>query len=253
MIDQQIQAGALPEPGDDVVYMIFTAKGTNFSDDLGYQMCTDYLGYHWQTDVPSGTLTYGVVGDCAIGFAEVTATFAHELVEIASDPGFAGGYVFTTTSNDPWYPLNGLENADMCDSADYVVEDGYTYQRVWSNTAAAAAVTSPCAPIDPNEIFYNVYADPQIIPKVAVGQSAEFTLTGWSAGPVADWPLDYDAEYYGSFTPEVELSANTINNAKTVTVKLTVPPGTPPNRTGTAMIYSGDGYGRFWPVSVRSQ
>lgn len=253
MIDQQIQSGALPPLADDVVYMIFTAKGTNFNDDLGYQMCTDYLGYHWQTDIPSGTITYGFAGDCDIGFQEVTATFAHELIEIASDPGFTGGYFFDPGSADPWYPLAGLENADMCDTADYVVENGNTYQRVWSNSAAAAAVTSPCAPVDPAEVFYNVYADPPMIPKVSAGQSAEFTLTGWSAGPVADWTIDFDAEYYSTFTPQVELSANTINNGKTVTVKLTVPPGTPKNRLGTAMIYSGDGYGRFWPVSVRSQ
>lgn len=253
ILDEQIQAGNLVPPADDVVYMIYTAKGTNFSDDFGYQMCTEYLGYHWQTEIPSGTITYGFVGDCNIGFEEVTATLAHELIEIATDPGFSGGYVFNPLSSSPWFPLSGLENADMCDYADYVTEGNYTWQRVWSNSAAEAAVTSPCAPIDPNEIFYNVYAEPDTIPKVTAGQSATFTLTGWSAKEIPDWTISYDAEYYGNFTPKVELTDTTMNNGKSVTITLTVPAGTPKNRVGTAMIYSGDGYGRFWPVSVRSQ
>ncbi len=250
-VDQQIAAGQIPSPKSDIIYMIYIPGATDFDDGMGYHMCSDYLGYHWQADVPTGTLTYAIVGDCT-DFSELTATLAHEYIETASDPGETGGYFLQVAKTDPWISQAGLENADLCDYADYVTEGAYTYQRVWSNSAAAAAVTSPCAPIDPEEIFYDVYADPAPVPKVAAGQSATFTLTGWSTAPVPDWALSWDADYYSEFKPGVELSAATINNGKSVTITITVPAGTPKGRLGTAMIYSGDGYGRFWPVSVWS-
>ncbi|MFO0589286.1 MAG: hypothetical protein U0441_17240 [Polyangiaceae bacterium] len=253
LIDEQITAGAIPKPDDNTIYMIQLPSKVVFDDGQGYAMCTDYLGYHWQGDLPTnGTMTYAFIGECDIGFDEVTATLAHEYIETASDPGFSGGFFLAVPKTHAWISQQGMENADMCDSADYVQEGGFTFQRVWSNTAAAAAITSPCAPIDPNEVFYDVYADPQTPPKVAAGQSATFTLTGWSTAPMADWALDYDAQYFSEFEPKVEMSAKTINNGTTVTVTLTVPPGTPKGRQGTAMIYSGDGYGRFWPVTVFS-
>ncbi len=251
-VDQQIAAGLIPKPTADTMYMIYIPAPVDFSDDLGYHMCDDYLGYHWQVDLPSGTLTYAVVGDCMAGFEEVTATFAHEYIEMATDPGDVGGYYMQLAKTDPWASQNGQENADLCDYADYIVEAGYTYQRVWSNSAAAAAITSPCAPVDPTAVFYDVYAEPAPIPKVAAGQTATFTLTGWSTAPIPDWDLTFDADYYSEFKPTVELSQKTINNGTTVTVTLGVPANTPKGRLGTAMIYSGDGYGRFWPVSVRS-
>lgn len=253
LLDQHVADGLVPAPADDIIYMIYVSPETTFDDGTGYYICSDYLGYHWQSDVPSGTMTFAIVGDCGRGFDEVTATFAHEYIEAASDPGFVGGYYMQLSQSDPWVSIDGLENADLCDYADYVVEAGFTYQRVWSNTAAAAAVTSPCAPVDPAEVFYNVFSDATSVPQVAAGESATFTITGWSAGPVADWSLDYDAVYYGEFEPAVELSAQTINNGQTVTLKLTVPAGTPAGQLGTAMMYSGEGYGRFWPVSIRSK
>lgn len=253
MLDQHISGGLLPEPASDVIYMVYISTQTVFDDGTGALICDDYLGYHWQADVPSGTLTYAIVGDCGGGFDEVTATFAHEYIETATDPGFVGGFYMQLAKSDPWYSIDGLENADMCDYADYVVEGGFTYQRVWSNSAAAAALSSPCAPVDPAEVFYDVFSDAKSIPEVAAGESMAFTLTGWSTAPVADWALDVDASYYGEFEPGVAWSSQTINNGKTVTLTLTVPAGTPPGRLGTAMVYSGEGYGRFWPVSVWSK
>lgn len=253
LLDQHVVNGLIPAPEPDILYMIYVSAETKFDDGVGYYICTDYLGYHWQADVPSGTMTFAIVGDCGLGFEEISATFAHEYIEAASDPGFEGGYYLQLSSKDPWISVDGLENADLCDYADYFIEDGFTYQRVWSNAAAAAAVTSPCAPIDPNEVYYNVFSDLTEVPSVAAGQSQTFTLTGWSTGPIADWPLDYDPEYYSEFVPDVMLSAPTINNSKTVTITLTVPAGTPAGQLGTAMVYSGEGYGRFWPVTVRSK
>ncbi|MEZ4308212.1 MAG: hypothetical protein R3F14_09225 [Polyangiaceae bacterium] len=252
-VDALILAGEIPAPTPDTIYMMYVAGQTVFDDGYGYYVCDDYLGYHWQLEATSGTLTYAIVGDCGRGIEEVTSTFAHEYIEAASDPGPEGGFYLQLSDTDPWYSQDGLENADLCDYAEYVVEDGFTYQRVWSNSRAAEAITSPCAPIDPDEVFYDVYAEPAMIPEVGAGESAMFTLTGWSAGPVADWELTYDAEYYGEFVPEVTLSETTINNGKTVTITLKVPSGTPGGLLGTAMIYSGDGYGRFWPVSVWSK
>ncbi|MBK8254908.1 MAG: hypothetical protein IPK82_19890 [Polyangiaceae bacterium] len=253
LVDQYIQSGLVPAPAADIMYMIYVPAQTDLDDGWGYHVCTDYLGYHYQAQVSSGLMTYAFVGDCGGGLEEITATFAHEYIETATDPDVENGYYLRLKPSDTWYVLDGLENADLCDYADYVTEGGFTYQRVWSNKAAAEAVTSPCAPIDPNETFFNVYSDPATIPSLAVGESATFTLTGWSAGPVDDWKLDYDGAYFGEFEPEVEFSGLTMNNGQSVTIKLTVPAGTPKGRLGTAMVYSGPGYGRFWPVTVRSK
>jgi hypothetical protein len=53
--------------------------------------------------------------------------------------------------------------------------------------------------------------------------------------------------------PAVELGDTVINHGRTVTITLTGPAGTKPGLLGAAMIYSGEGYGRFWPVSVYSK
>lgn len=253
-IDEQMTAGLIPKPDDNTIYMITMPAKTVFDDGQGYKMCTDFLGYHWQTDLPNnpGTFTYAFIQDCEIGFDELTVTLAHEYIEAATDPGFSGGFFLAVSKTHPWTSQNGMENADLCDSAQYIQEGGFTYQRVWSNSAAKTGLTSPCAPVDPDEVFFDVYAEPQMVPKVGPGLSATFTLTGWSTAPMLDWTIDYDAQYYSEFEPQVELSSKTINNGKTVEIKLTVPPGTPKGRQGTAMIYSGEGYGRFWPVTVIS-
>lgn len=64
-VDQQIAAGKIPAPKSDIIYMIYIPGATDFDDGMGYHVCADYLGYHWQADVPSGTLTYAIVGDCS--------------------------------------------------------------------------------------------------------------------------------------------------------------------------------------------
>ena len=50
-----------------------------------------------------------------------------------------------------------------------------------------------------------------------------------------------------------ELSTNTINNALTAQVTLSVPRGTKPGKFGTAVVYSGDVYGNYWPLTVISK
>jgi hypothetical protein len=254
-LDQQIGAGLLPKPAADIIYIIHIPAPTDFEDPFGTHFCSDdYLGYHYWSNIPSGKLTYAIVADCtpgAAGFDDMTTAFAHEYIEAASDP-YLSGYLLDLSKTDPWVSQSGSENADLCQYNGQVTEAGYTYPRVWSNSAAAAAVTSPCAPIDPAEVFYDVFADPGPVPYVAAGETATFTLTGWSTAPVPDWALAYATDY-GNFVPIVQFSAKTINNGKTVTLTLGVPAGTPKGKLGTAMIYSGDGYGRFWPVSVWSK
>lgn len=254
LIDTHIKDGLIPKPAADTMYMIYISKQTSFKDIDGYELCSDYLGYHYQEQIPSGLLTYGIVGDCGMGFVEVTATFAHEYIEMATDADVNTGYVLDVANNDPWIALQYLENADLCDYSDYTVEGGFSFQKSWSNSAAKAAASSPCAPVNPEEVYFNVSADPATVPLVKAGQAATFTLTGWSTAPTkGDWELHYDTAYYGEFDPQVDFSDTMINNGKTVTVTLTVPKGTQSGLIGTAMVYSGPDYSRYWPVTVRVQ
>ena len=60
------------------------------------------------------------------------------------------------------------------------------------------------------------------------GSTVTFTLTGWSTAPTADWKISVDAAYNSDLTAmqtKPQLSADMINNGKTVTLTLTVPAG----------------------------
>lgn len=255
MIDQLIQAGTLPPPGNpaDVLYMIHVPAETSFDDGDGFIVCDGFYGYHWQYELTSGTITYGVIGDCDDLLDDITGTLAHEIIEAATDPGPDGGYYLDTADDDPWVAFYGSENADLCDYAPYHVEDGFAYQRSWGGAAAAAAVSSPCVPSPADEIFFDVSAEPATIVSLAAGQSTEFTLTGWSTAAMNDWNLTLDPESYTEFVPDVALDKATINNGQTVKLTVTVPAGTPPGRLGAVVVYSGDDYYRYWPVAVMSQ
>lgn len=253
LLYERIEDGTLPtstQPNHDVLYMLYVPPETTLTATDGGVFCSDYVGYHDQTTIGGQHIAYAVIGDCMFADADITSTAAHEYIEAATDPSSDGFFLDPKSQYDPWLGLWGSEVADLCEELGEVTEGAIALQRSWSNAAAKMAVSSPCVPTPPGELFFDVTASPSSMPVVAPGGSATFTLTGWSAAEVPDWALAVAAAPSTDFQPGAQLAAKHLNNGVSTTLVLTLPPGTPSGSIGSVLIYSGDGLGRVWPVGV---
>src|SRR5262249_55967901 len=141
------------------------------------------------------------------------------------DPAYimtGGNYPWTGSA---WYFQGGGENGDLCVGTS-IYDSTYKFQRVWSNTAAAAG-GDPCVPAI-GDAYYSVSA-----PKdwySLTGCSVRIPLTGFSTKRVGDWIVDA-SQFRGSTTFNVSLSSpttttiqgqkvNTINNGRTATLNV---------------------------------
>jgi hypothetical protein len=244
-IQALITAGSVPAPDSNTLYMIYLPPQVTLGDSLA-----DLYGYHAMLTRPTGErFAYAVVVDDGSGIATTTATAAHELIEAATDPFDPpnDGWYTDPGSPDPWSLILG-EVADLCNTDPVVTEGGFTYQRSWSNTAAAAS-ENPCVP-NTGDVYETVSAEPRSMPTVAKGETVTFTLTGWSTAAEPDWTLDtYDADYSDLTAAQInpQLSATKINAGKTVTLTLKVPTGARSGSTGGVYVLSGQ-YQRPWAV-----
>ncbi len=106
-------------------YLVFLPEGVNVS--LGtrgtytFRTCVDESGYH----AFDGQEPYAVMPPCDKGRSSFA--IAHELVEMATDPGFHGWY------SDADQPKNGGEIADFCILPAVVDVDAWTVSKLWSN------------------------------------------------------------------------------------------------------------------------
>ena len=251
-INQAIMDGTAPPAGPGSMYLIYFPMTTSISGGGPGVACQDYLGYHYFARSPSGVrYAYGVVIDCSGAAGDTTSTASHELLEAATDP-FTDAWSLDVGQFDHWVNFNQYEDGDMCEYLPDTTEDGVELQRMYSN-AEAAAGREPCVPAPPGWLLFNVSPAPDIVPTVAAGHTTQITLTGWSAQPMKSWTLSVQPWGQSDFDPTARLSANSINNGLTVKVTLKVPPGTQSGSVGTAVVYSGPGGGRFWPVSVVAQ
>jgi len=158
------------DPG--TIYLLVLPEGTIESDSEG-ACCTDYDGYHFQTDVDVGanvvTVPYalscacpGFDGPNVTDLQERTVDMSHELVEAATDP-FPDSDPAYTQEDDAdivWTLVTDGEVADMCEFNDdaNVIPPGSTYmvQRSWSN-AAAARFENPCVPVVTTTPYFNSF------------------------------------------------------------------------------------------------
>jgi hypothetical protein len=160
--------------------------------------------------------------------ATLESTMSHELAEAVTDDYGAWN------ENDPLVnTVAGGEIADMCSFFNTTKQVGthvFTYQRIYSNKAAAAD-TNPCVPVPSDDVIYYSVTTPQRTKTVSASKSTKtYTLpiTGWSTAARSPWdvmvlpqsgPSTFDA------TPV--LSVSQINNGQTATLSMTVPGGTP--------------------------
>jgi hypothetical protein len=143
-IDRLIDAGSLPEPDADTLYMVhFPSYVTVY---LGSSpSCSSWLAYH-STYIRNGReVPYGVMPDCYDGdFSSTTSVTGHELIESITDPGVG-------EKDLDWYDdnLSDGEIGDICEP-DAGTVDGYTVALGWSNTLGACVSHNPDVNPNPN-------------------------------------------------------------------------------------------------------
>jgi len=130
-LQDQIAAGALPQPSSNSLYFVFTPPGVSVSlaSDLS---CQAFCGYH---DAIDGQIFYAVVPSpdcpgCSVGSTldSLTVVCSHELAEAVTDPIPGQGWYWFADANDQG------EIGDICAGQTKTVGD-YQVQLEWSNAA----------------------------------------------------------------------------------------------------------------------
>ncbi len=164
-LGRQVAAGKLPEPAFDsagnsnTVYMVHFPPDVTVNDGFGNLSCQQFCGYHGTGMLQSKPLLYGVIpdhfsGGCSTGCGVAsdplnneTATAAHELAEVVTDPDtglIPGNFAYPGA----WYADDNNvcgEIGDICDdrSTPTITVSGRTWgvQNEWSNALKACVVT----------------------------------------------------------------------------------------------------------------
>ncbi len=249
-------SGATPAWGTadpNTIYLFVLPAGTIEADAEG-ACCTDYDGYHFQTDVTVGskvvTVPYALSCACP-GFdgpritdlQERTVDMSHELVETATDPFPESDPAYTQEDDDDlvWTLVTDGEVADMCEFNDdaNLIPPGSTYmvQRSWSN-AAAARFENPCVPVLTTTPYFNSfprlgrisYDGGRVMTRgirIPLGQSQTIDVSLTSGAPVANhWgaaAYDYDDVILGTSSGST-LRPASFNGGNGDTYRLTITP-----------------------------
>jgi len=218
--------GTLPAPTAQTLYVLFMPMSVTINVD-GEVSCMSIGGYHDSLTVGALDVPYAIVPICdpeATASSNIprltieqTATLAasHEIVEATTDPhggeappgGSSSsnqylGWYLTDVANQAWTFFQGGEVADLCVDVfglaqDRWAEGNYIYQRVWSNSNAAAN-RDPCVPIPAGEVYFN--AGPTAVQseeiQLAVGATGGYAVAAFSDGPLSGWAV-------GGFDPAV--------------------------------------------------
>jgi len=178
LIQAEVMAGVFPQPTDDTIYVIYFPAST-IINSLGGISCMQFEGYHGAAgSVPTADGTpaaYAVIPRCPqfaagdVGLEELTTeTASHEIAEASSDPQTDTDPAYYLFTNDAWVFYgqgSGGEIGDLCAGIDVSAysANGFTVQRIWSNSAAAAS-HDPCEPTDDlMQIYYNAAVETQTI------------------------------------------------------------------------------------------
>jgi hypothetical protein len=242
----------------DAIYMIFFPANTQitmlYMGDAALS-CESFGGYHGVFTGPGmNPYAYAAIPTCAGGAPGVTDTeyvqiaTSHEFIEAATDtnPIDRPAYRFADDTISAWAILGG-EVADLCFDQ-YWRDATHVATRVWSNEAAAAG-GDPCVPPLGDRAYFNVSSMPDEIRIVSPGELVEYTLTGWSTAPVADWTL----ELFPSGPAGIEgvLGTSRMNNGRTTTLRARVPADAMSGTWQGYVIYSFRSANDFhaWPVA----
>lgn len=234
-----IAGGGAPRGANSnqLLYLLYVPPSVALGPDL-----VGVSGYHEMVTLGSARYAIAVVIDDGSGLATITTRAAHQVIDAATDPYLPpnNGYYADPPQTDPWSLLR-REVADLCEGEDAVLEGRFAFPRVYSNTAAVASMT-PCTPVQPGDVYYDVTAEPSQIQTVKAGDSVKYQLTGWSTGPLPAWSIRVRAAASSMLSQDEmrpELSRDTINNGETVTLTLHAPPEALPGTTGGVAVLSG--------------
>jgi hypothetical protein len=194
-VQSQIDAGTIPGPNKKNLYVLFVPPAVT-------GQCQGEYGYHdtWPTGGASAGDVLGVSEYCTPDsqdpsqLDELTQGATHEIAEGCTNPQFGSqpAWVVEQPASEPWkqspwWSVPCGEIGDMC-NYEFEVEGGFSYERVWSNTAAGAG-GDPCIPTVARA-FYDVSSigSPDWSP-IQPGGSIEVPLTGWATGAQPPWWL----------------------------------------------------------------
>ncbi len=239
-ITDLINAGGVVAPdraSNQILYLLYVPPSVALGPDL-----VGVRGYHEMLTLDGARFPIAVVIDDGSGLAATTTQAAHQVIDAATDPYLPpnDGYYADPPQTDPWSLLR-REVADLCDGEDVVIEGRFAFPRVYSNTAAVASMT-PCTPVRPGDVYYDVTAEPSQIQTIPAGGSVKFRLTGWSTSPLPPWSVRVRAAASSMLSQDEmrpELSSDTINNGETVTLTLHAPFEAAPGTTGGVAVLSG--------------
>lgn len=143
-IEQQIDAGVLPRPDENTLYMIHFPADISISIE-GMTSCFAFGGYHnGAKNKKYGDLFYAVLPECFFALdaegslAATTIVASHELIEAVTD-------AFPTPGSTPAYPQAwndpaGNEIADMCPANSAILNGSKASYKIsfeWSNSRGA--------------------------------------------------------------------------------------------------------------------
>jgi hypothetical protein len=246
VIQGEIAQGHVPPPGDTpTLYVLYLPSTTSVNYD-GSLSCVNFAGYHnwWSYLVdPDAAATsamgagfYAVVMECPQQTIDaVTTTASHEVVEAATDfVSYGTPYGYALDFNDlntwGWDMVLGPEVGDLCEDPLGLHQSRYsdgtfTYQRIWSKSAAAA-LDDPCVPVPTGVTYFNAYPQEAFF-ELDVGETRTFTVAGFSTATRPDWYVNVAEDFAASqpgTTPFLSftMSGSTINNYETLQVKMTL-------------------------------
>jgi hypothetical protein len=144
-LDRQIDAGTLPSPDANTLYMIHFPSSANIDISFGASCdswCADHEGYN---SPKHGYIYYAMMPECLAGcgggsaFESITEAASHELVEAVTDPACPlanQGSAYPAA----WIRGDGQEVGDLCAWVGTTLKtasEPYTVQSIWSNATGS--------------------------------------------------------------------------------------------------------------------
>jgi hypothetical protein len=195
------------------LYEISIPASMSYDDGTGAKCCSDYYGYHYDTQIGNVDVPFAINCACDDGnlsaLQNLTETANHETVEAATDPT-GTGFAQADDDHAAWTYTTDGEISDLCeyaDTANLLMPTGldYAIQRTWSN-AEARAGHDPCVPAA-NADYYQTIPDAPDTGHVSIfGSNTNTHLTKIAKGATGTLTLHVyaDGANTGPFTVTVE-------------------------------------------------
>jgi hypothetical protein len=140
-IGRLIDAGQIPQPDADTLYMVHFPAGVTITMQ-SYASCRQFCAYHSSFTHGSGAVYYGIMPDfsgaCAscggepTQFDSTTVVASHEVAEAITDPNIGIANATGDERQLGWYDDKNSEIADVCQGQSFTLA-GYRVTELWSN------------------------------------------------------------------------------------------------------------------------